>query len=143
MSSTIYMGFDGTINIAGCTAFRNVKLTVSGTEVDITTNKDGGYKMYAKGLIDRAINAELDTSDSSASSVVAALKSRAGVSCSISIGGVSESFTGLVFAGDIGGTLDDAVWIPVTVRPTRVGASGSSPGTDPANPGGDDSSSSD
>ena len=123
---TIYMGFDGTLDIAGCTAFRNVKLNVSATEVDITTNEDNGYKMYAKGLIDRSITADLDTSDGNAAGISAALKSRSPVQCSISIGGVSESFDGLVFGGDIGGSIDDAVWIPVTVRPTR--SSGSSGG---------------
>lgn len=117
---TIYMGFDGTLDVAGCTAFRNVKLTVSATEVDITTNLDEGFKKYAKGLIDYSITADLDTSDNHAAGIITALESRSPVTCSISIGGVSKSFDGLVFGGDIGGALDDAVWIPVTVRPTRT-----------------------
>lgn len=128
---TIYMGFDGTLSVAGCSAFRNLKLTISGTEVDITTNKDEGYKKYAKGLIDYSVTADLDTSDGNASGIIAALESRTPTSCSVSIGGVSKTFTCLVFGGDIGGTLDDAVWIPITVRPTRAGSGG----------GGDDSSS--
>lgn len=125
---TIYMGFDGTLNVAGCTAFRNVKLTISATEVDITTNLDEGFKKYAKGLIDYSLTAELDTSDGNASGIITALESRTPVNASVSIGGISKSFQGLVFGGDIGGQLDDAVWIPITVRPTR--ASSSSGGDD-------------
>ena len=120
---TIYMGFDGELSVCGCTAFRNVKLTISATEVDITTNLDEGFKKYAKGLIDYSLTAELDTSDGNASGVVAALESRTPIEVSVSIGGISKSFTGLVFGGDIGGQLDDAVWIPITVRPTRAGSS--------------------
>ena len=123
------MGFDGELDIAGCTAFRNVKLTVSATEVDITTNLDEGFKKYAKGLIDYSITADLDTSDGNAAGIITALESREPVECSISIGGISKSFNGLVFGGDIGGTLDDAVWIPVTVRPTRTASTSSTTNT--------------
>lgn len=131
-TNTIHMGFEGTLTIANCTAFRNVKLSKTASEVDITTNQDNGYKVYAKGLIDRSITAELDTSGTNASAVMSAVNSRTPVAVSLTIGGVTESFTALIFGGDIGGSMDDAVWVGITARPTRTGTSGTASGTDPA-----------
>lgn len=89
------------------------------SQVDCTTNKDGGNRVFTKGLKEASISGTLELSDDTAAgSIEAIAEARTAVQCSFAVGGISVSGLMHVFiTGDITGGMDDTVSIPIECRP--------------------------
>ena len=117
------LGFDGTLTIDGVNpGFTNLRLGCGHTEVDATTNLDDGSKVYAKGLADKYIAADMNVDESAAcATVLAAVQSREPVACEAVLGtgsdAVSISGQMYVFGGEISTGLDEIPSMTVTCRP--------------------------
>lgn len=117
------LGFEGTLTINGVNpGFTNLRFGQSHTEVDATTNLDGGNKAYVKGLFDKYIAADMPIDESAAcATVLAAVASREPVTCSATLGNGASAITisgnMMVFGGEISTGLDEIPSITVTCRP--------------------------
>lgn len=123
------LGFDGTLTIDGANpGFTNLRFGFSHTEVDATTNLDGGNKAYTKGLFDKYISADMNIDESSAcATVLSAIESRSPVTCSATLGSGNTAITisgsMMVFGGEISTGLDEIPSMTVTCRPAPAAAS--------------------
>lgn len=117
------LGFDGTLTINGVNpGFTNLRFGFGHTEVDATTNLDGGNKAYVKGLMDKYISADMNIDESAAcATVLAAVNSRSPVACSATLGTGQNAITitgnMMVFGGEISTGLDEIPTMTVTCRP--------------------------
>ena len=124
------LGFDGTLTINSANpGFTNLRFGFGHTEVDATTQLDGGNKSYAKGLMDKYISADMNIDESPAcATVLAAVNSRSPVPCSATLGTGNNAITisgnMLVFGGEISTGLDEIPSMTVTCRPAPAAASG-------------------
>ena len=126
------LGFEGSLTINGVNpGFTNLRFGFGHTEVDATTNLDGGNKAYVKGLMDKYIAADMNIDDSAAcATVLAAVNSRDPVPCSATLNNgtnpVTISGSMLVFGGEVSTGLDEVAKMTVTCRPAPAAASSSS-----------------
>lgn len=118
------MGYAGTVTINSASPpISNLRFGSSYSEVDTTTNKDGGNKTYCKGLKDMSISFDMQLSDDTAvATVVAAIESRDPVTCTATFTGSDTSITGTmhVFGGEITAGLDGVATMTVTCRPAST-----------------------
>ena len=128
------LGFEGGLTINGVNpGFTNLRFGMSHTEVDATTQLDGGNKAYAKGLLDQYIAADMNVDESAAcATVLAAVNSRSPVPCSATLNNgqnpVTISGNMLVFGGEISTGLDEVPKMSVTCRPAPASSSSSGGG---------------
>lgn len=128
------LGFEGTLTINSASpGFTNLRFGFGHTEVDATTNLDGGNKSYAKGLLDKYISADMNVDESDAcATVMAAVNSRTPVPCSATLGTGTNAITisgnMLVFGGEISTGLDEIPKMTVTCRPAPAAAAAANSG---------------
>ena len=124
------LGFEGTLTIDGADpGFTNLRFGQSHTEVDATTNLDGGNKAYVKGLQDKYISGDMNIDESAAcKTVLDAVASRDPVECSASIGSGENAITisgsMMVFGGEVSVGLDEIPKMTITCRPAPAGTTG-------------------
>lgn len=123
------LGFDGTLSINSATpGFTNLRFGMGHTEVDATTQLDGGSKAYVKGLYDEYIAADMNIDESDAcATVLAAVASRDPVTCTATMGsGITITGSMMVFGGEISTGLDEVPKMTVTCRPAPAAAAAAS-----------------
>ncbi|MDO4856968.1 MAG: hypothetical protein Q4A17_03370 [Thermoguttaceae bacterium] len=125
------LGFDGTLTIDGANpGFTNLRFGFGHTEVDATTQLDGGNKAYTKGLFDKYIGADMNIDESAAcATVLAAVQSREPVTCTATLGSGATAITitgpMMVFGGEISTGLDEIPSMSVTCRPAPAASASS------------------
>lgn len=125
------LGFEGSLTINSANpGFTNLRFGFGHTEVDATTNLDGGDKAYVKGLMDKYIAADMNLDESDAcATVLSAVQSRDPVPCSATMGtgtnAVTISGSMMVFGSEISTGLDEIPKMTVTCRPAPSSGSSS------------------
>ena len=121
------LGFDGTLTIDNAEpGFTNLRFGFGHTEVDGTTQLDGGNKSYVKGLYDKYIAADMNVDESDAcQTILDAIESRSAVTCTATMGTgtsiITITGTMYVFGGEISSGLDEIPKMTVTCRPAPYG----------------------
>lgn len=101
------------------------------SKVDCSTIKDGGCRVYTKGLLDKIINGTLELSDdTAAASIIAVAEARTAVQCVFSVGGITVSGLMHVFVTNIDGGLDDTVALTIECSPAPETSAASTPATE-------------
>jgi len=115
------IGYEATLTIDGVTGrFKSAGGNPANySKIDCTTIKDGGNRVYTKGLKDQIISGTLELSDdTAAASIISVASARTAVQCTFSVGGVSVSGLMHVFiTGNVEGGIDDTVSIPIECSP--------------------------
>ncbi len=128
------LGFEGTLAINGANpGFTNLRFGFGHTEVDATTQLDGGNKAYVKGLMDKYISADMNVDESAAcATVLAAVNSRDPVPCTATLGTGANAITitgsMMVFGGEISTGLDEVPKMTVTCRPAPAASASNTSG---------------
>jgi len=134
MSDTITykLGYEASISFAGVTIAHAKDVTISGTftEVDVTTRADAGKKAYIPGLEDCDISFDLvDASATEVSTLKSAYTSR--TAGAVAIDGVSiGNFFVMEFPTSL--PLDDTVSHSVKLRPAPAGITAAAASETPA-----------
>ena len=115
------LGYEATLTINGISGrFKSLGGNPANySKVECTTNKDGGNRVYTKGLKDAVISGTLELSDDTAAASIAAIaEAKNAVQCTFSVGGISVSELMHVFiTGNVEGGMDDTVSIPIECSP--------------------------
>lgn len=88
------------------------------TKVDCTTIKDGGNRVYTKGLLDKTITGTLELSDdTAAASILAVASARNAVQCAFGVGDISISGLMHVYVTGVETGIDDTVGLSIECSP--------------------------